>query len=92
MPGEKCCCPPHPNLLLLMEPCSPPPLLVPSPHGDLTCLGLLHQPALAAWLQEGSLHALSLPIHNGDLGGVSYGTHGASVPGINGSSNSYKEM
>lgn len=49
MPGEKCCwvCPPHPNLLLLMEPCSPPPLLVPSPHGDqdvsgpspLACLG-----------------------------------------------------
>lgn len=40
MPGEKCCwvCPPHPNLLLLMEPCSPPPLLVPSPHGDLPCL------------------------------------------------------
>lgn len=36
MPGEKCCwgCPPHPNLLLLMEPCSLPPLLVPSPHGD----------------------------------------------------------
>lgn len=61
--------------------------------GNMTCLGLLHQPALAAWLQEASLHALSLLIHNGDLGGVCYGTHGASVPGqINGSSNSYKEM